>query len=139
MSLILTNQYIAQLKDYIINGISGNVGTLISFRVGASDAELLHKEFSLVVSENDLLGLPNFHTYVKLLIDGNVSALFNMHTLLPQKSLRPEARANIHHLSRKRYGRHREEVEAEIQQSWSGKQSKRVIFSESWLREIGED
>ncbi|MBW2135863.1 MAG: TraM recognition domain-containing protein, partial [Deltaproteobacteria bacterium] len=99
LSLILTNQYIAQLKDYIINGIFGNIGTLISFRVGAGDAELLHKEFSLVISENDLVGLPNFHTYVKLLIDGNVSAPFNMRTLLPPKSLRPEAQEKIRQLS----------------------------------------
>jgi len=69
LSLTITNQYIAQLKDYIVHGILGNVGTLISFRVGSDDAEILSKEFGNIISQNDLMGLSNWHAYLRLLID----------------------------------------------------------------------
>ena len=118
LSLTITNQYIAQLKDYIVHGILGNVGTLISFRVGSDDAEILSKEFGNIISQNDLMGLSNWHAYLRLLIDGNVSAPFNIRTLFPERSVRPEIMEEILTLSRNRYSCHREEVEAEIQESW---------------------
>ncbi len=58
----------------------GNVGTLICFRVGAKDAAFLAREMSPVFSADDLLSLPNYHIYLKLLIDGQVSKPFSAQT-----------------------------------------------------------
>ncbi len=121
LSLVLTNQYVAQLPDYIVHGILGNVGTLVSFRVGTQDAELLSKAFSGVVSPNDLLGLPNWHTYLRLLAHGNVTAPFDMRTVLPATQRRKGAEARVRRLSRKAHGVPRKKVEAEIRRSWIGK------------------
>ena len=118
LALTITNQYIAQLKDYIVDGILGNVGTLISFRVGYNDAKILSQEFGETISENDLLGLSPWHAYVKLLINGKVSAPFDMQTILPERKINPEAVSRICDLSRQRYGRSREDVEKDIQKFW---------------------
>ena len=83
LSLILSHQYIEQLEDEIRAAIFGNVGTIISFRVGAEDAKYLAKEFSPVFDESDLINLPNFHIYLKLMIDGVTSKPFSAITLLP--------------------------------------------------------
>lgn len=116
--LTLTNQYIAQLDQSMIEGILGNVGTLISFRVGSQDAAILSKEFAGVVSENDLLGLSNWNAYVKLLINGDIGFPFHMRTLVPAKSPNPKLAKQIIAYSRKRYARPRTEVEAEVRKSW---------------------
>lgn len=118
LALTMTNQYIAQLDDHIIHGILGNVGTLISFRVGSNDAEILSKEFGENIAATDLLGLSHWHAYVKLLISGKVSAPFDMQTILPERQLNPGAAERISALSQERYGRARGEVEKEIQQYW---------------------
>ncbi len=91
---------------------------MISFRVGSDDAEILSKEFGNIISQNDLMGLSNWHAYLRLLIDGNVSAPFNIRTLLPERSIHPEIKEEILTLSRNRYGCHQEKVEAEIQKAW---------------------
>lgn len=116
--LTLTNQYIAQLEQAMIQGILGNVGTLISFRVGSQDAAILSKEFAGVVSENDLLGLSNWNAYVKLLIDGDIGSPFHMRTLVPEKSPNPRLAEKIIAHSRKRYSRPRSKVEEEVRKSW---------------------
>ncbi|MBU1207569.1 MAG: hypothetical protein KKH04_11675 [Proteobacteria bacterium] len=121
LALTLTNQYTSQIKENILRGIQGNVGTLISFRVGANDADILSREFSKAISENDLIGLSNWHAYVRLLINGNVNSPFNMRTLLPEKKSRPEVVPQIWEYSRKHYARPLAEVEAEIQEAWIGK------------------
>jgi hypothetical protein len=121
LALTLTNQYTSQIKDNILRGIQGNVGTLISFRVGANDAEILSKEFSKAISENDLIGLSNWHAYVRLLINGNVNSPFNMRTILHDNKPRPEFVPQIWEHSRKHYARPLAEVEAEIQEAWIGK------------------
>jgi hypothetical protein len=122
LAVTLTNQYIAQLPKFIIDGILGNVGTLISFRVGPPDAELISQALGGAVTVKDLLGLSNWHTYVKLLSGGNVSAPFDMRTLLPEKFHEPDAAITIPQLSRERYGRDRQEVEARILQAWQAEE-----------------
>ncbi|MFP3871238.1 MAG: type IV secretory system conjugative DNA transfer family protein, partial [Syntrophobacteria bacterium] len=122
LAVTLTNQYIAQLPKFILDGILGNVGTLISFRVGPPDAELISQALGGAVTVKDLLGLSNWHTYVKLLSGGNVSAPFDMRTLLPPKYQEPEAAITIQQLSRMRYGRDREQVEAKILQAWQAEE-----------------
>ncbi len=118
LALTITNQYISQLKKYIINGILGNVGTLIAFRVGSDDGELLSKEFGAVVSHNDLIGLPNWHAYIRLLNSGKTSSPFDMQTIKPSITPRPQVGKEIRKLSRKKYGRERDKVENEIRSCW---------------------
>ena len=115
LSLTITNQYIAQLPPYIIQGILGNVGTLISFRIGSEDAELLAREFSGIVSQNDLIGLPNWHTYIRLQSQGLVNAPFDMKPYPPCRIEQPDPTEKIRTASRNRYGKNKDEVENEIQ------------------------
>ena len=61
--------------------ILGNVGTIIAFRLGLPDAEILGKEFYPEVSVEDLISLPNYHVYLKLMIQGRVSRPFSAETL----------------------------------------------------------
>lgn len=81
LGLFLANQYIEQLKDEIRSAIFGNIGTLISFRIGATDAEFLEKEFHPVFTEIDLVNLPRYSMYLKLMIDGATSQPFSADTI----------------------------------------------------------
>ncbi|MEX0690012.1 MAG: TraM recognition domain-containing protein, partial [Candidatus Paceibacterota bacterium] len=113
LSIIMAHQYIAQLEDSIKNAVFGNVGSKISFRVGAPDAEALIKEFEPTLTTEDLVSIDNFHAYVKLLINGVTTKPFNIKTLrAPAPDLK---RAQIiKDISLKKYGRSREEVERDI-------------------------
>jgi len=113
LSLVLAHQYIGQLEDDIRLSIFGNVGTLISFRVGAEDASYLAREFSPVFDETDLNNLANFHIYLKLMIDGVTSKPFSAATLLPERtgaSYKEQAIA----LSRRKYARPRALAEQDL-------------------------
>lgn len=83
LGLFLTNQYLEQLDEQVRSAIFGNVGTLISFRVGNTDAEILAKEFHPVFNANDLINLPRFGMYLKLMIDGVTSRPFSSATFFP--------------------------------------------------------
>lgn len=80
LGLFLTNQYLEQLPEDTRSSIFGNVGTLISFRVGTTDAEILAKEFYPIFNETDLLNLPRFGMYIRLQIDGVGSKGFSAET-----------------------------------------------------------
>jgi len=81
LSLFLSHQYIEQLDERIRNAIFGNVGTMISFRVGAVDAEYLAKEYHPVFDSTDLVNLPRYAMYIKLMIDGTTSLPFSATSL----------------------------------------------------------
>lgn len=81
MALILGHQYLAQLDEQIRDAVLGNIGTLISFRVGMSDAEILGKEFYPAFSAGDLIRLSNHRIYIKLMIDGMPSEPFSAETI----------------------------------------------------------
>lgn len=83
VSLILAHQYLSQLDPEIRDAILGNAGTIVSFRLGVPDAEILAKEFYPEFSVEDLIGLPNYHIYLKLMIDGRVSKPFSAETVKP--------------------------------------------------------
>ncbi len=104
LSLTLANQYIEQIDEDVQRAIFGNVGTLISFVIGARDAYILTKEFAEIYSENDLVSLGRFETVMKLSIDGMTSAPFPARTL-PLPSLKNENREKIIQLSKEKYGR----------------------------------
>jgi hypothetical protein len=77
LSLFLTHQYIDQIDERIRAAIFGNVGTIISFRVGAADSEYLEKEFYPIFNKNDFINLPKYEMYLKLMIDGATSQPFS--------------------------------------------------------------
>lgn len=113
LNLILTHQYIAQLPEAVAKAVFGNIGTLISFRVGSSDAVALVKEFEPIFDANDLVNLDNYHIYAKMSIDGVTRPAFSAVTL-PPASEPVGLKEQIISSSRKAYSRPREEVEARI-------------------------
>ncbi len=113
LSLTLAHQYIEQIDEKIRAAVFGNVGTLISFRVGAEDAKYLSREFYPVFSETDLVNLSNHHIYLKLMIDGVTSKPFSA-TTRPPLEKRISHKEELIKLSRRNYGRKRTEVEKEI-------------------------
>lgn len=86
VSLTLSHQYLSQLDPKLRDAILGNVGTAIVFRIGGTDAEILSKEFYPEFSLNDLTSLPDYHIYLKLMIDGVISRPFSAITLAPKKT-----------------------------------------------------
>jgi len=83
LDLILAHQYIEQLTEKVKPAVFGNVGTMIAFRVGAADAEELAKEFMPTFNEEDLVNLPKYEMYLKLMIDGVASSPFSAKGLPP--------------------------------------------------------
>lgn len=82
LNLVISNQTLSQLEESMRGAIFGNVGTLITFQVGAEDAEYLTKEFSPVFEEEDLINLPAHHIYLKLRMEGKTSQPFSAETLV---------------------------------------------------------
>jgi hypothetical protein len=85
LSLFLAHQYIEQLDERVRAAIFGNVGTIISFRVGATDAEYLAREFYPVFTQDDFVHLPQFAMYLKIMIDGTASQPFSAVSLTSPK------------------------------------------------------
>ncbi|MEX1138926.1 MAG: type IV secretion system DNA-binding domain-containing protein [Bacteroidota bacterium] len=113
LNLVLAHQYVAQLKEELRNAVFGNVGTIISFRVGADDANHLAREFAPVFEEADFVNLPNYHIYLKLMIDGVTSEPFSATTMpLPGKGI--SNRDEIVKESQRKHGGVRKEVEQAI-------------------------
>jgi hypothetical protein len=77
----VAHQYMHQLEPEIRHAVLGNAGTLISFRIGAEDAPYVVHELNRQFDELDLLQLPNYRVYIKLMIDGTPSKLFSAATL----------------------------------------------------------
>ncbi len=113
LNLTLAHQYMEQLDEKMKGAIFGNVGTIISFRLGIEDAKHLAGEFYPVFNQNDLVNLPNHHIYLKLMIDGATSQPFSAVTLAPPER-RSSYKAEIIKLTRERYAKTRKEVEREI-------------------------
>lgn len=124
LCLILAHQYINQLifdgNTSVRDAIFGNVGTIISFRVGAEDAEHLEKEFEPVFMMNDIVNLAKYNMYLKLMIDGIAGDAFSATALPPiDISETVESSEKAIRVSRERYSRPRAEVEERIAR-WSG-------------------
>jgi CxxC-x17-CxxC domain-containing protein len=119
LNLILANQYINQIDEIVRDAIFGNAGTLISFRVGATDAEFLEKEFEPVFMQNDFVNLPKYNIYLKLMIDGVAGDAFSATTLPPIEGERKEDMSEkVIQYTREHYARSRAEVEEQIK-NWS--------------------
>lgn len=119
LDLILANQYITQLEEPVRDAVFGNAGTLVTFRVGAADAEFLEKEFEPIFLPNDLVNLPKYNIYLKLMIDGITGDAFSA-TVLPPIALEESgAHEKVIKVSRDRYATNKEEVEEKIRR-WTG-------------------
>jgi len=117
LSLIMAHQYVAQLDEVVADAVFGNVGTIITFRVGGADAEVLSKEFTPTFTEEDIVNLSKYQIILKLMIDGVASHPFSALTLPPIGS-RTDSLDKVIRVSRERYGRRREVVEEKIER-WS--------------------
>jgi hypothetical protein len=114
LNLILGNQFITQLTDKIREAIIGNVGTIISGRIGVTDAELLEKAFRPTFDEDDLTKLPNYHAITTVQINGVPSAPFSMSFVPPMGQTNSQLRDALKRLSAAKYGKPRADVEKEI-------------------------
>lgn len=83
LGMVLAHQYLHQLDPAIRHAVLGNVGSLMTFRLGAEDAEYIARELEPMVDGFDLVNLPNHEIYVKLMIDGTPSRPFSATTIVP--------------------------------------------------------
>ncbi len=124
LNLTVAHQYTAQLvsdkSSAVRDAVFGNVGTIIVFRVGADDADFLEKEFEPEFTPQDIVNLPNYKTYLKLMIDGVTSRPFSARTLPPMtKSGDKSVEEEVIKTSRELYCKPKAEIEKEIN-DWSG-------------------
>ena len=120
LNLILAHQYIEQLAEEVAAAVFGNVGTIVAFRIGAADAEVLEKEFSPTFTSEDLVNLTKYDTYMKLMINGVSSTPFSASGLPPVMGP-TDNRDKVIRVSRERYAKPKEIVEEKIIR-WSGMQ-----------------
>lgn len=119
LNLIVANQFVAQIQDDVKNAVFGNVGTMVTFRVGVPDANFLQNEFTPVFTETDLTNIEKYNVYIKTIVNNEPVPPFSM-SLEKDMSVQ-EARRNkklaeaLRQLSRLKFGKPKEVVEAEIQ------------------------
>lgn len=118
LSLIMAHQYVMQLDEVVADAVFGNVGSIVTFRVGAADAEVLAKEFAPTFLEEDIVNLSKYSILLKLMIDGVASQPFSASTMPPIGSPTGSSEKVIR-VSRERYGRPRAIIEEKILR-WSG-------------------
>jgi len=125
LNLIIAHQYTGQLitdtSTKVRDAIFGNVGTMVTFRIGAGDAEFLEPEYQPEFLQEDIVNLPNYCIYLKLMVNGLTSRPFSARTL-PPFHLKSESIpvAEIIDHTRRLYGRTRADVEKEINTWASG-------------------
>ena len=113
LNLTVAHQFIGQLSEKIRDAVFGNVGSLVSFRVGADDAEFLAKQFEPVFSAQNLVNIDNLNAHAKIMASGKITPPFNIFVPFPPRGDREVAEAAKEY-SRLAYGRPREIVEEEI-------------------------
>ncbi len=124
LNLTIGHQYIGQLvpergNTKVRDAVFGNVGTIVSFRVGAEDAEVLEKEYAPIFTATDVVNLPKYNIILKLMINGVASEPFSAVTLPPNEAWRTGNAEKIIKVSRERYGNPAAEVEDKISR-WMG-------------------
>jgi hypothetical protein len=111
LSLTIAHQYIEQMEEEVRDAVFGNVGTMITFRVGAFDAEVLEKEFAPVFTAEDLVNLGFAQIYLKLMIDGVSSQPFSATTIGPIQRPEVSFKQQVIDASHAQFARPRKEVE----------------------------
>jgi hypothetical protein len=114
LNLIVANQFTTQLTDEIRDAVFGNMGTIVSFRIGQNDVEALGQYFQPTFSGDDLLRIPNYNTITRTLVGGVPTQPFSMATLPPLGNPNPQLADALKQLSAAKYGRPKAVVGAEI-------------------------
>jgi hypothetical protein len=114
LNLIVANQFTTQLTPEIRDAVFGNMGTIVSFRIGQNDVESLGKYFQPTFDGDDLLRVPNYNTIVRTLIGGVPTQPFSMATLPPLGTPNPRLFDALKQLSAAKYGRPKATVEQEV-------------------------
>ncbi len=149
LNLTMAHQYIEQMSEEVRDAVFGNVGTMITFRVGAFDAEVLEKEFAPQFTAQDLVNLGFAQIYLKLMIDGIGSQPFSAETLPPIPQPEISSKDAVIEYSRKAFANSRAGIEAAVkeeytsqrqvemgekiekrQQEWEDRQERRKSFGE---------
>jgi hypothetical protein len=118
LNLIVANQFVSQIDEDVKNAVFGNVGTMVAFRVGVPDANFLQHEFAPTFNEHDLTNIEKYHVYVKTIVKNepvppfSMSLEKNMDVIKAQ--MNPKLAEMIKQLSRLKYGRNRDQIEAEM-------------------------
>ncbi len=119
LNLTVANQFIGQIDEEVKNAVFGNVGTLISFRVGVPDANFLQHEYSPIFNETDLANIEKYHVYIKTIVGNEPVPSFSMSLEKNMDEvnakMNPKLAEMIRQLSRLKYGKDKQMVEAEIQ------------------------
>lgn len=114
LNLIVANQFTTQLSEEIRDAVFGNVGSVITFRVGTNDSEFLAKQYAPVFDTDDLQFLPNFNTAVRMMIGGVPVQPFSMATMPQLGHPNPQLAEALKQLSSAKYGRPKATVADEI-------------------------
>jgi len=125
LGLTIAHQYIGQLTHpmgseskgedpTIRDAVFGNVGTMMNFKIGASDAEYMAKEYAPLLSEQDVINIANYSAYMKLNVDNTTSRPFSIKTIWDETGKNPDLAALVKNYSRLKYGRKKDFVDAEV-------------------------
>ncbi|MBW6442022.1 hypothetical protein K0B04_03940, partial [Patescibacteria group bacterium] len=118
LGLHLTHQFTGQLPEGLLDAVYGNVGTIMTFSLGAPDARELANEFAPYFNEEDIISLERFEVYTKLMVNGMTSHPFSAKILLPWEDSfivpKTSNRSKAIHRSREKYGTSRDNVENKI-------------------------
>lgn len=118
LNLIVANQFVAQIDEEVKNAVFGNVGTMVSFRVGVPDANFLQHEFAPVFNEIDLTNVEKYHVYMKTIVNNEPVPPFSLSLQKDMDAVKarmnPKQAEMIKQLSRLKYGKDKDEVEKEI-------------------------
>jgi hypothetical protein len=120
LGLTVANQFIGQMDEEVKNAVFGNVGTIICFRVGVADANFIQREFQPFFNESDIINVERFHAYMKTLVNNEPVDPFSIDMTKDMDQLKAERNEQVAEaiiqLSRLKFGRPRELIEAEISQ-----------------------
>src|SRR3989338_4215961 len=123
LALIMAHQYIGQLtvskfgttSSQIRDAVFGNVGTMMSFKIGSEDAEYMAKEYAPLLTEQDVIGISNYKAYIKLNIKNSTTRPFSLETIWDESGKSEKIAEILKQYSRMKYGRKREFVDQEIE------------------------
>jgi hypothetical protein len=133
LSLTIAHQFIQQLEENIRDAVFGNVGSLVSFRIGSNDAEFMANQFTPIFSQQDLINADNFNAFVKIMANGEVTKPFSLKTY-PLNNVQSDFSQAVKDFSRIHYGRERNVVEEELRERMDFlKESRKITNSESSL------
>lgn len=114
LNLIVANQFTTQLTEEIRDAVFGNIGTIVSFRIGQNDVDAMSRYFQPAFSGDDLLRVPNFNAVARTMVNGVPTQPFSMATLPPLGNPNQQLANALKQLSAAKYGKPRAVVEKAI-------------------------